>query len=267
MPALRLGFVPRGERSLAKLAAIRQRVGESGARPGGARSLPQAGVTMADVPTVTDAQRKLDAHGDLHGGAGLADKAERHIGHVQDVMGRAHLRSAGRGGDARGGGGTGRDGGGSASTRAISRGAPFGAFQRNRFAGTVDRARIQLDAGYLDEAAASATDALAMLLAVRSALYTGKLADVRKRLEPYHTVGHLADVIHSFDVSPAAATVNLGRWTARPGIGEYYERERGTRRWLGFPVSDEAAMRSSPRRDGSCTERWLQTIRGLDPGV
>jgi hypothetical protein len=67
----------------------------------------------------------------------------------------------------------------------------------------VSLAQIQLDAGYLDESAASGTDALAMLPAVRSALAMGKLVDVRKRLEPYRAVGQVPDFIERFDALPA----------------------------------------------------------------
>jgi hypothetical protein len=43
---------------------------------------------MADAATVRATTRKLQAQGDLHGCTGLADVAERYIGHVQDVMSR-----------------------------------------------------------------------------------------------------------------------------------------------------------------------------------
>jgi tetratricopeptide (TPR) repeat protein len=119
VPALELGFVPRGAYSLARLATIRKRVdvaadrhqvagpGESSTRQEssvlrreffiaagalldtGVKPLPAAGrITMADVATVRDTTRKLHAQGDLHGCAGLADVAERYIAHVQDSMGR-----------------------------------------------------------------------------------------------------------------------------------------------------------------------------------
>lgn len=381
VPALRLGFVPRGKCSLTMLAEIRKRVdgaaerqrvgeatvrqrvagrgaGATGQEPSvlrreffiaagvlldiGIKPLPAAGrVTMADVVTVRDATRKIQAHGDLHGCAGLADVAERYIGHAQDVMGRrtcgpraetamheavgelaatggwccfdaadfprarrfwetalmaadladsralqarvwAYLSrqavEVGRGGEAvtmarRGLEITrhGRDprlsaylysrfalaqassGESGGASRALvlaettldkaSGDSPAwlahcgpaeilamasmshhtlghlreaerlrdqaldlipARFQRNRFIGTVNLAAVRLDAGYLDEAAASATDALAMLPAVCSALHAGKLADVRKRLEPYRAVGQVADFLHRFDASPAA---------------------------------------------------------------
>jgi hypothetical protein len=73
------------------------------------------------------------------------------------------------------------------------------ALQHNRFVTTVSLAQIQLDAGYLDEAATSASDALDLLPIVRSALWTGKLAKVRRRLEPYRADSQVAAFIQRFD--------------------------------------------------------------------
>ncbi len=110
-PALELGFVPRGQRSLAVLAATRRRVAGPDRRPTGQEisvlrrefflaaagalldigvmPLPASGrIGMADVATVHDANSKLIGVGDLRGGAELADVAERYISHVQDAMGR-----------------------------------------------------------------------------------------------------------------------------------------------------------------------------------
>lgn len=110
-PALELGFVPRGSRSVASLAAVRRR---AAARSGpstpqeifvlrrefflaaagtlidiGVIPLPPSGrIGMADVATIHDTIRKLHAYDDLRGGAELADIAERYISHVQDAMGR-----------------------------------------------------------------------------------------------------------------------------------------------------------------------------------
>jgi tetratricopeptide (TPR) repeat protein len=117
VPALELGFVPRGKCSLTMLATIRRRVDDAGAQQGGTgpgssstgqessvlrreffiaagvlldigvKPLPAAGrITMADVATVRDTTRKLHVQGDLHGCAGLADVAERYIAHAQDSM-------------------------------------------------------------------------------------------------------------------------------------------------------------------------------------
>jgi tetratricopeptide (TPR) repeat protein len=110
-PALELGFVPRGKCSLPVLAATRRRVAKLDESPTGqelsvlrreffvvaAGTLLDIGVTplpasgrigMATAATVRDTTRRLGAYDDLHGGAGLADVAERYVTHVQDAMGR-----------------------------------------------------------------------------------------------------------------------------------------------------------------------------------
>ena len=65
-------------------------------------------------------------------------------------------------------------------------------------------AQIQLDAGYLDEVGATASQALDLLPTVRSALWTRQLAHVRRRLEPYRADSQVAAFIQRFDASPAA---------------------------------------------------------------
>jgi hypothetical protein len=384
VPALELGFVPRGECSLTKLATIRRQLDEAadrqqvagqgdgsiGPEPSvlrreffiaagtlldiGVKPLPAAGrITMTDVATVGDTQRKLQAHGDRHGCAGLADVAERYIGHVQELMSRrtcgpradaamhealgelaatggwgcfdagdfprarrfyeTALTSAdladsrvlkaralallsrlgvevGRGGEAvtmarRALAVThhGRDprlssflhsrmalahaaqGESGQASRALalaetaldraSGDAPpwlafFGpaeilamasrsrhalgrlreaerlrqqslalwpaSFRRNRLGVTVGLAQVQLDAGYLDEAAATASQALDMLPAVRSALYTGMLAKVRRRLEPYRADDQVATFIQRFDARGLAANSDTTSTSPEP---------------------------------------------------
>lgn len=361
-PALELGFVPRGNRSLAVLAATRRRVAGPDTRPTGQEipvlrrefflaaagalldigviPLPAAGrIGMADVATVHDTIRKLHAHDDLHGGAELADVAERYITHVQAAMAcctyspRVEAALYEAIGELAASGGwfcfdagrfararhffetaltsadlagsrilkariwsymsrqsvelrrgseavtmarralettrTGRDPrlsallysrvalghacqgeAGRASRALVLAEAAFdratddppawlafcgpaeiltqasllhhhlghldqaehlqrraltllpAPFQRNRFTESVHLAFCQLDARHATEAAATGSDALDMLPAVCSALWMGKLADLRRQLEPYRRDEQVSAFIERFDASP-----------------------------------------------------------------
>ncbi len=79
------------------------------------------------------------------------------------------------------------------------------AFQRNRFTETVHLAFCQLDAHHVTDAATSGNDALDMLSAVHSALWTGKLAELRRQLELYRRDAQVSTFIERFDSSPPAA--------------------------------------------------------------
>jgi tetratricopeptide (TPR) repeat protein len=81
------------------------------------------------------------------------------------------------------------------------------AFQRNRFTETVHLAFCQLDARHVPDAAASGNEALDLLPAVHSVLWTRKLADLRWQLEPYGRDAHVAAFIERFDAdaSPPVA--------------------------------------------------------------
>jgi len=76
------------------------------------------------------------------------------------------------------------------------------AFQRNRFAGTVHLASCQLDARHVPDAASTASTALDLLPAVRSALWTGKLTHLRRQLEPYRHDTQVLAFTDRFDAAP-----------------------------------------------------------------
>lgn len=78
------------------------------------------------------------------------------------------------------------------------------AFQRNRFTETVHLAFCQLDARHVSDAAASGEAALDLLPAVHSALWTGKLTDLRRQLTPYRRDSHVSAFIERYDATPAA---------------------------------------------------------------
>lgn len=72
--------------------------------------------------------------------------------------------------------------------------------RRNRFTETVHLASCQLDARRVPEAAASGDEALDLLPAVRSVLWVGKLAELRRNLDPYRHDAHVSRFAERFDI-------------------------------------------------------------------